>query len=251
MPLRNSFLAQLVFRSAQIGVILLFFALTTAAMVAVRSQYPEDCFPGRYSAEAVQADFRLDPFTAAYPIYSPDGQKAFRIDDDRWSVEVRGKKIAARHNRMDSSWVEVGWAPDGNTFFISHSVGYTTGYRVDVYRQEGDSIRRFANLNRVVQKDFEHRHRCYDRDWKIGNDPNIAGLKWLDNSDRLLLVAEVPNLGICKQTYFAGYLVSISSGRIIQRYSPEDLLRRWEKLLGENLLSDLHFMSEAEKAALP
>lgn len=245
MPLRNSSSAQLVFRSAQVGLMLLSFALITAAMAAVRSQCPEDWLPGLYSAEAVQADFRRDAFTAAHPIYSPDGQKAFRIDEDRWSIEVRGKKIAVRRNLIDWAWVEVGWAPDGNTFFISHSVGYTTGYRVDVYRLQGESIRHLADINRTVQKDFERRHRCWDR------YPNIAGLKWMNGSDQLLVVAEVPNVGICGKTYFAGYLVSTSTGHIISRFSPAELGQRWQKQLGENLLSDLHYMSKEEQMTAP
>jgi hypothetical protein len=214
-------------------------------------QCPDNCLPGRYSTEAVQVDFGQDGYAAAHPIYTPDHKKALRINKNHLWLEVSEKQISTPVNPTDWSWAEIGWAPDSRTFFISHSVGYTTGYRVDVWRIEGERARRLANLNHVVQRDFERRHICYDPDYKTGNDPNIAGLKWIGNSDELLVVAEVPNVGICKQHYFAGYLVSAASGRIIERFNPQALLRGWPSVLGENLLSDLHYMSNQEASSAP
>ncbi len=226
--------------------------LTPCAIEARPAQCPDRCLPGRYSAEAAQADSGREGYTAGHPIYSPDRRKAFRIEEDHWWLEVNGKKITPQQDLMDWPWVEIGWAPDSRTFFITHSGGYTTGYRLDLYRLEGERIRALADVTRLLQKDFDLRHKCYDPATRLGNDPNIAGLKWMDGSNDLLVVAEVPNVGICPQmAYFGGYRVSAITGKILGRYSPAELWRRWKKDFGENLLSDLHYMSRARKSTTP
>ena len=213
---------------------------------------PDHCLPGRYSVQAAQVDFGREGYSASHPIYAPDRQKALRIDDDRLWLEIGEKRIATPPDPHDWSWVEIGWAPDSQTFFISHSVGYTTGYRVELFRLQGDTVVALADVNRAVQRDFERRHKCYDTAYKTGNNPNIAGLAWMDDAHELLVIAEVPNVGICKQMgYFAGYLVSADSGGIIQRYTPQKLAQHWGKQLGENLLSDLHYMSRSRKTIEP
>jgi hypothetical protein len=123
---------------------------------------------------------------------------------------------------------------------------------VDVYRITGDKLRKIPGVNETVQRDFEHRHRCFDDRSGMGNDPNVAGLKWVDNRDRLIIVAEVPPISLCKDMeYFAGYEILLSSRRIVGRFSPQQLADRWGEVLGERLRSNLQFLSADAKARVP
>jgi hypothetical protein len=86
----------------------------------------------------------------------------------------------------------------------------------------------------------------------MGNDPNVAGLKWLDDPDRLLVVAEAPPIGICKDAeYFAGYEISLRSGQIVGRFSPQRLADRWGKALGDRLKSNFQYLSAEKRSAVP
>jgi hypothetical protein len=145
---------------------------------------------------------------------------------------------------------EMAWASDSTAFFITNSVGYSTGYRTDVYRVAQDRLLVIAKFSDIVQKDFERGHKCFDGG--VGNAPNVAGFKWLDGSSRLVLVAEVPPLGICKQAdYFAGYEIALASQQIIQRFSPQQLRDRWSEVLGERLKGNLTSLSEDARSSIP
>ena len=59
-------------------------------------------------------------------------------------------------------------------------------------------------------------------------------------------------IGICEDMqYFAGFLVSVPSGQISERYSPQELANRWGDVLGERLQSKLKYLSDDAKARRP
>lgn len=183
-------------------------------------------------------------------VYAPDHQKSFRVVKDTWWVEVSGKRIDPPKEATEMLYpAEVAWSPDSGSFFITQSVGYTTGYHTEVYRISGNELV-LIQVNRIVSGDFDRHHRCFDG--QVGNDPNVAGFKWLSGSDRLLMVAEAPPIGICKDAeYFGGYEISLRSREIVERFSPEQLADRWGNMLGERLKSDLAYLSAKSKKALP
>jgi hypothetical protein len=151
---------------------------------------------------------------------------------------------------------EILWAPDSSALGITRSEGYSTGYSIDIYRIGKNEIKRLPDVNQVVRGDFNRRHSCHYKDQgvDVGNEPNIAGLTWLRGSEQLVVVAEVPPVGICQQMeYFGGYLVSLSSSsvKIDERYTPQVLQNRWDKMMGDRLKSDFAELSPEQKASLP
>jgi hypothetical protein len=175
---------------------------------------------------------------------------AIRFGGNDWWLEMNGQNPEGPRKFTVEDWREFGWAPDSKTFYLTQSEGFSTGYGVEVYRIEGGRIRRFPGIDRAVRRDFDRRHRCGDED--IGNDPNIAGLLWVKGTSELLVVAEVPPIGICRESeYFGGYLISVPDGRIITRYSPREIMARWPGLLGERLKSNLHYLSRKQQSMTP
>jgi hypothetical protein len=212
------------------------------------------CGPGRWSTDAIDLSSRKvkEPYKdRGIQIDSPDHQKSFHVVNDHWWVEVGAKRVSLSQQVSDLLCpAEMAWAPDSRTFFITSSIGYSTGYRTNVYRVTEDKLLAITEFSSVVQKDFDRHHRCFDG--RVGNAPNVAGFKWLGGSDRLLVIAEVPPVGICKEAeYFGGYEIALESRQIFQRFSPQQLSDRWGEVLGERLKSNLAYLSADTRATVP
>lgn len=171
--------------------------------------------------------------------------------NDRWWVEVGEKRISPPKQLSELLYpAEIAWAPDSNAFFITSSLGYSTGFRTDVYQVTEDKVVAIPKLASIIQRDFDRHHRCSEQG--MGNSPNVAGFKWLDGSQRLLIIAEVPPVGICKEEeYFGGYEIALPSPQIVQRFSPKQLSDTWTQVLGDRLKSNLEFLSADAKAKVP
>jgi hypothetical protein len=226
---------------------------STSLASAAQTKCPPGCGPGRWSSQAV--DLASEKVKAPYKardirVYAPDRQKFVHVLKDHWWVKAGEKRILPPLKASTVLYpAEMTWAPDSRAFFITHSIGYSTGYHTEIYRLTDNSLLPIS-LNAIIQKDFDRHHRCFDG--QVGNDPNVAGLKWLDGSDRVLVIAEVPPIGICKkEEYFGGYEISVGSGQIIKRFSPQQLADRWDEVLGERLKSNLRFLSPDAKATVP
>lgn len=239
-------------RSATSTLLLILPLLMGPAISGQAVECPPGCSQGRWSKDAV--DLSTERRKAPYEsrdilIFAPDHKKLAHILKDHWWIEDGAKKIVAKDSLLLYP-AEFAWAPDSRGFFITAGTGYTTGYEVRLYRIAEGKIISIGGVNKTVRLDFEHRHRCFG--YGIGNDPNIAGLKWLKGSERILLTAEVPPLGICREAdYFGGYEISTSSGRILRRLSPEELAAGWSQVLGQRLIGDLELLSPRAKSSLP
>lgn len=229
--------------------------LVSVSLVSAReTDCPPGCSPGRWSTEAI--DLSSHKGKAPYEdrdirVYSPDQQKAFHVFNDHWWVEIRGKRISPPQQSSELLYpAEMAWAPDSRAFFITSSVGYSTGYSTVVYRLTDDKLLASTQMSGIAQRDFDRRHRCSDG--PVGNSSNVAGFKWLHDSDRLLVIVEVPPVGICKEAeYFGGYEIELNSLQIAQRFSPQQLGDRWSTVLGDRLTSNLGYLSARAKATIP
>jgi hypothetical protein len=235
-----------------LSLLLMSIGLVTPAQITL---CPPGCNPGRWSTEAT--DLSSDSSKAPYnsrniQVYAPDHHKSVHVVKENWWVEAEGTRMSSSTEASEILYpAEVAWAPDSQSFFITQSVGYSAGYHTDIYRIMENKLVP-VEVNRIVEREFDRRHKCFDRGTKEGNDPNIAGFKWLGGSDRLLIVAEVPPIGVCKDLeYFGGYEVSLNSQRIVQRFSPQQLADRWGEVLGERLKSNLGYLSREAKATMP
>lgn len=231
--------------------------------LAVRSSAQDICpprdAPGQWSAEATDLSSKNDKAPEEIRdlrICSPDHKKAVRIVKNRWWVEIGEKRISLGQQQSTVTYpAELAWSPDSTSFFITQSWGYSTGYWTEVYKMENGKIRRLPDINRMIRREFERRHPCISdlSDAKDGDAPNVAALTWMGSSDQLLMIAELPPVGLCGKhmEYFGGYSVSISRRDITERFSPQELDDRWSNVLGERLRSNLHYLSAEDKATVP
>jgi hypothetical protein len=238
---------------------LLFWWLVTIS-AAAWGQAP-DCpsgAAGRWSVQALDlctsVNGTVPDLTRSIRVPSPDGQKIIRIEKDQWWLIVTGQKIPLKpHNAYVTYPAEIAWAPDSKAFYVTQSDGNIAGFHTIIYQLEGKQIRSL-DLNRLLHRDFDRRHKCvfYDGGKDVGEDPNIGGLQWIDGSRSLLFIAEIPPHSLCPEPgYFGGYLVSIPDRRIMSRYSPQQLMTDWATVLGERLRGDFSSLSQPQRLAVP
>ena len=102
--------------------------LVQASLLGAReTTCPPGCHPGRWSTEAI--DLSTQKVKAPYGdrdirVYSPDHQKSFRVVNDRWWVEVGGKRLSQQGESSALYYpAEVAWAPDSRAFVFTLSLG--------------------------------------------------------------------------------------------------------------------------------
>jgi hypothetical protein len=124
---------------------------------------------------------------------------------------------------------ELGWSPNSMGFFVNESLGGAVGeWRVAVYLLDNGKIRA-VDAAKVAMIEFSKSYNCLG-----GEDPNIGAIKWLEGSNRLLLVAEVPPHSSCPEMgNIEGYIVDIPSGSIIKILNERELLTNWGSSLGK------------------
>lgn len=137
------------------------------------------------------------------------------------------------------------WAPDSDAVAITNSNGGAVGtYRVLIYRPESSGP---VELASAVRKDLARRFPACagttagctsEQRKKMQRDVswvNVAAIRWMEKSDRLLMLAWVPdssefgaNLG-----KYNGYVVDAHSGRVLNRYSEDEFKKRFRKYCGD------------------
>ena len=212
------------------------------------------CRPGRWSRLAAD----LLPGAKgvrSINIYSNNPNIFIHAAEESWWVEAEHRRINPnRRNSYLGYPAESAWASDNRAFYLTQSEGSETGFHTDVFIVRDGELHEVPAINSVVVQDFERRHKCsfISEGHDIGNKPNVAGLRWTEGSKQLLIVAEVPPVGLCDQLeYFGGYLIAIPSGKVLARYSPQQLVDGWSEVLGDRLKSNFHYLSANQKNEIP
>lgn len=238
----------------------LLFLLTFPSVPGQESGCPPGGGPGWWSRAATDliasSDFRCTSEELRdLRILSPDHRIAVRVVKDAWWVEVGNRKLSLKGTESKVGYpAELAWSPDSRAFYITEGVGNIDGFRLRLYRVEDEGIRILPDVNRMVQQDFNRQHMCvsYPGSKTLEDNPNVAGVEWLGGSDQLLVVAEVPPHGTCTQMgYFGGYVVSVSSAAIMERFSPRELLRKWHDVVGRRLREEFLDLTAKQRDDLP
>jgi hypothetical protein len=134
------------------------------------------------------------------------------------------------------------WSPDSSVVLVSFCFGAAglcgVGSSVDA---EGT-----PTIAEIVRKDFASRHadqECY-------TNVNVGALTWLDNTDKIVVVAEVPPSPPCvghNEGYFDSMVVSLSERKVLTRSNMQETIHRWHSILGTGLLSDIKLVREDAK----
>lgn len=167
--------------------------------------------------------------TRHFEVAAPDGTKVAVIDGVSLSVVAYGNRLPGIEHAGVSTLAELSWAPDSSAFFITESYGGAVGdWHVTVFMVTGGSVSR-VNVGNNVMKSFMMHYRCEEPE-----EPNIGGIKWLNNGRQLLLAAEVPPHSTCPEMgKVMGYIVDIPSGKILQEFRDKALKDDWGQFLGQ------------------
>ncbi|ABF43419.1 hypothetical protein Acid345_4419 [Candidatus Koribacter versatilis Ellin345] len=135
------------------------------------------------------------------------------------------------------------WSPDSDAVAVTHSSGGAIGpYHVLIYRPQNAVPQEIAT---AVRKDLARRFpaclgggctAAEQKKLRKSSDwVNVAAIRWMESSDRLLMMAWVPdssafgaNLG-----RFNGYVVDARTGHILNRYSEADFKKKFKKYCGD------------------
>jgi hypothetical protein len=110
--------------------------------------------------------------------------------------------------------IEAAWAPDSKAFFVTTSGGGRNGfYGLTVYFLKDGAVS-VLELTPAILKTFGHPVRCQSEE-----PPNVAGVRWTQDSRELIAVAEIVGHSNCdSEGTFRAYRVSLPEGRIIMSY---------------------------------
>jgi hypothetical protein len=222
------------------------------------SSCPLEGATGLWSREAVYLcpQYKGRDYSRDMRIQSPNQQVTVQIGYDEWSLEVGGRKVSlSLEDSRVAENAELAWAPDGNAFYITQSENRAgvQGFHTEVYRVSNGQLDPLPDVNRIVQAEFDRHHECvfYDRGKQYSEEADIGAVKWVDGSNQILMVAEVPADSDCERDYFAGYLVSLTNGEVVQQYTARELMERWNNVLGDRLKEDLSGLTSKQKDAVP
>jgi len=153
------------------------------------------------------------------------------VDGTSLAVTRKGARLAGIEKEGVAKLAELRWSADSAAFFVTQSYGGEVGeWLVWVYRIQGDRVQR-TSVTQEVAREFKKHYRCREPE-----EPNIGAVKWLEGSNKLLLVAEVPPHSSCPEMgKVKGYVVEVPGGRIVQEFGDRELSLRWGRELGRRL----------------
>jgi len=170
-------------------------------------------------------------------VLSPDSVKtivAKRKKDGEMEVYilVKGEKIPTDIGSQVNC--EVAWAPDSKAFSVTYSDGGLVGtYYTDIYNLEGSVLRK-VGVRAEVEKDYWNWIKHITCTWPDG--PNVVVIKWLENSRRLLVAAQIPTHTVCDSFgTFKAYELLLPEGKIMKRHVQIETKRLFWNDLGFEL----------------
>jgi hypothetical protein len=169
------------------------------------------------------------------PINSPDGKKsvtAMRVEAPtdpegqymRLLVRAGQKSFSARLNGFRA---EILWAPDSSSFAVNETEG-GGGFdqRAYIFYVKESGLKKL-DVSRPVEKAFGFQGKC-----DAPLLPNSAVLAWLA-PDRLLVVAEVADVSVCKHPgTFLTYELSLPDLKILERHTQREAKQKFMQYLG-------------------
>lgn len=225
-----------------------------------KSSCPPEGTTGLWSSEAVHLcpQYKGRDFSREMRLQSPDHQTAVHVVKEEWWVEIEGRKLplTPEESRVTEN-AELAWAPDGKAFYITQSenVAGVQGFHTEVYRINNGELEAVPGISEIVRREFDRHHECVFSDSRDGKQyvegADIGAVKWVDGSNQILMVAEIPLDSNCERGYFAGYLVSLNSRQVVQRYTARQLMERWNKVLGDRLKEDFRDLNAKQRNAVP
>ena len=189
-----------------------------------------------FSANAITIYHYKDKIKTAT---SPDGKMKVSIGllDDNAEDFVAKLTVDSEQGQLFSTIsfgldTEILWSPDSLAFAVTGSCCGANGqYATDVfYILEKKLVK--VQLTTLVERAFGHPVRC---DWS--EPPNVAAVKWLVPSEKLLMAAEIIHHTVCDSFgTFKAYVVDLKKPSVVKVLNQLEAKRLYHNDLGEELL---------------
>jgi hypothetical protein len=199
--------------------------------------------PGEWSANGVYLAYGLGSLDKpgkhrVSEVPSPDSAKVALFPDGQARLIVQdrsGRELAGTEGIGIPTLSEVLWSDDSAAFAVTSSEGGWVGqWSVLVFLVDEKLVKPICVTDQA-KKDAMTRYKCNESE--RNEEPEMGAVAWLERSKRLLVVAQVPPHSSCypHMGKLFGYVVSVPSGDILERYSEKQLRNRWRQFLGERL----------------
>ena len=235
----------------------LLLVLCAAGNVSAQDDQEKAIEPGYWSKQAVALAYWQDaPFTEKakdLTIPSPDKRRAVVVrprskeagtDEVLPALYVVDDGVRIKPDIVPYFHPELLWSPDSKAVAVSSSNGSVLGeWHMLVYFVDRKAFHPLA-ISQAVRTDFARRFpACVGETatcstTKLAKDLswiNVAAIRWLGDSSKLLVVAQMP----CSLAYgtnqctFEGYEVEVPTGKILERYGKEAFAKRWGSYCGK------------------
>ena len=193
---------------------------------------PDSVFPlerctGIWAAEA-KASYIGPDFS---PTNVPAPNDNFSINATREGLSLVGKRGNPSHLEIlvNPPLMEVLWSPDSRNFVINVSDGGLVGsWEAKFYSIDADERPVSRDIQNIIMPIANKLLKCEPKE-----EANIGAVSWLDNGKEVLIIVEVPPHSTCQNMGAVfGFRVSVKAGKIIERISEADLLKKWGNVLG-------------------
>jgi hypothetical protein len=197
--------------------------------------------PGAFSQLSIKLCFQDEDSQQRHlEIPSPDRSLLFVVDGQEAHVLAKGQKVG--HSFTVTRDEEIVWSSDSRALLFTISFGAAGPVSADFGTVQGVPSMADVSVTETIRKDFDSRHsndQCH-------KEVNVAGLVWLNGSANAVLIAEVPPSPQCDESggYFEGYVVSFPDGKIVERRSMREAIRRWHNLLGPRIKGDIDLLKD-------
>lgn len=168
-----------------------------------------------------------DTTNQAKRVDSPDHKLAL-VETDRGLVLRGPKRVLLRDVISFPRLTEILWAPNAQNFAVTGSDGGAVGnWSTIVYTVDDKGDVREQNLLKLISSWVKRIPQC------DGEDANYGAAAWLPDSDKLLVIIEVPPHSVCKHMgTLKGVLVDLAARKVEATFTEAQLRESWSHVLG-------------------
>jgi hypothetical protein len=168
---------------------------------------------------------------ATASIMSPDKNAELRVTGDNLRLIVKGADQLDLSRFLNTiSLTEVLWSDDSSAFFINDSDGGSVGsWETHAYIVENREVIEIP-LGSIISKNSRLTSDCKYK--------NVGSVTWIDGHGKILVIEQVPGSSGCSNMdSFAGYIIDVKMGKVLEILGPDALKKRFKKAVGANVKS--------------
>jgi hypothetical protein len=166
-------------------------------------------------------------------VSSPDGKLIFQIGaDQKIRILNEGRSLALDGNLDLEPPAVISWSPRSDVFFLNDGQGSGLSSQLRLFYVFGPRAVENGRVNRSISDAFRQEDECE----KSAEPPNVWGLGWSEDGQKLYVMAQTIVGGICGNAErFRGYVVNAHTGAIERVLTTSQTRSRFRQLLPENM----------------